>query len=175
MGHLIEGFMSFEVRGPKLEEACFEVSIREGPEELTLRAEEVGCINVGHIAEDNWSSEVIFLIFEEWEVGWVVLSCSFSLLDLVMPRNEGCVGRNQSRWVLLIHCGLECQEGRRRWSRRWSDAQVSSFNVRPEAADSFEQFVPPLNEGFPSFCVPLCFVNSSEGRKEGVSLLLRSF
>ena len=38
---------------------CSEVSIREGPEELTLRTEEVGskkkkaCINVDHIAEDR--------------------------------------------------------------------------------------------------------------------------
>ena len=34
------------------------VSIREGPEELTLRAEEVGsqkaCSTVDHLAEDRW-------------------------------------------------------------------------------------------------------------------------
>ena len=57
-GHLNEGTRSFEVRGRKLEDECPEVSIREGPEEVTLRAEEVGsqkaCINVGHIAEDRW-------------------------------------------------------------------------------------------------------------------------
>ena len=36
---------------------CPEASIREGPEDQTLRAEEVGsqksCIDVGHIAEDR--------------------------------------------------------------------------------------------------------------------------
>ena len=42
VGHLKEGTRSFVVRGPKLEEGCPEVSIREGPEELTLRTEEVG-------------------------------------------------------------------------------------------------------------------------------------
>ena len=39
VGHLTEGTRSFEVRRLKFEEV---VSIREGPEELTLRAEEVG-------------------------------------------------------------------------------------------------------------------------------------
>ena len=63
VGHLNEGVRSFEVRGPKLEEGCSEVSIREGPEELTLRAEEVGsqkaCSNVGHIAEDRWGPPLV--------------------------------------------------------------------------------------------------------------------
>ena len=49
---------SFEVRKLKFEEECPEVSIREGPEELTLRTDEVGskkkCVNVDHIAEDRW-------------------------------------------------------------------------------------------------------------------------
>ena len=54
---------SFELRGPKLEEGVPDVSIREGPEELTLRAEEVGirkaCIHVGHIAEDSWGPPLV--------------------------------------------------------------------------------------------------------------------
>ena len=58
MGHLNEGFWPFVVRRPKSEEGCLEASIREGPEELTLGAEEVGsqkaCINVGHTAEEVW-------------------------------------------------------------------------------------------------------------------------
>ena len=58
VGHLKEGTRSFDVRWPKFEEGCPEVSIREGPEELTLRTAEVGskkaCINVDHIAEDRW-------------------------------------------------------------------------------------------------------------------------
>ena len=40
-----------------------EASIREGPEELTLRAEEVGsqksCINVDHTAEDRWGPPLV--------------------------------------------------------------------------------------------------------------------
>ena len=58
VGYLNEGTRSFEVRRPKIEEGCPEVSIREGPEELTLGTEEVGsqeaCINVDHIAQDRW-------------------------------------------------------------------------------------------------------------------------
>ena len=55
--HLRGGTSSFEVRRTKFEEGCPEVSIREGPGELTLRTEEVGskkaCINVDHIVEDR--------------------------------------------------------------------------------------------------------------------------
>ena len=63
VGHLKEGTLSFVVRRPKFEEGCTEVSIREGPEELTLRTEEVGskeaCINVDHIAEDRWGPPLV--------------------------------------------------------------------------------------------------------------------
>ena len=60
VGYLKEGTMSFVVRRQKFVELCPEVSIREGPEQLTLRTEEVGskkvcvCVNVDHIAEDRW-------------------------------------------------------------------------------------------------------------------------
>ena len=57
VGHLNEGMRRFEVRRPKFEEGCPEASFREGPEELTLRTEEVGsqksCINVDYTAEDR--------------------------------------------------------------------------------------------------------------------------
>ena len=63
VSHLKEGTRSFEVQRPKFEEGCAEVSIREGPEELTLRAEEVGsqkaCINVDHIAKDRWRPPLV--------------------------------------------------------------------------------------------------------------------
>ena len=63
VGHLNEGTRSSEVRVPKLEDGCPEVSIREGPEELTLRAEEVGsqkaCVNVGHITENRWGPPLV--------------------------------------------------------------------------------------------------------------------
>ena len=45
VGYLKKGTRSFEVQRPKCEEEGPEVSIREGPEELTLRAEEVGSQN----------------------------------------------------------------------------------------------------------------------------------
>ena len=61
--HLKEGTRSFEVRRPKFEEACPEVPIKEGPEELTSRTEDVGskkaCINVDHIAEDRWGPSLV--------------------------------------------------------------------------------------------------------------------
>ena len=63
VGHLNEGTRSFEVPRPKCEEGSPEVSTREGPEELTLRTEEVGsqksCINVDHIAEDRWRPSMV--------------------------------------------------------------------------------------------------------------------
>ena len=53
VGHLKERTRTLEVRRPKF----------EGPEELTLRAEEVGslkaCINVDHIAEDRWGPPLV--------------------------------------------------------------------------------------------------------------------
>ena len=42
VGHLNGDKRSSDVRRPKFEEGCPGASIREGPEELTLRAEEVG-------------------------------------------------------------------------------------------------------------------------------------
>ena len=50
--------------------------------------------NVGNLAIEvvgqNWSSEVISLFLEDWEVGRVALSCHLSM-EPVMPRDEGCV------------------------------------------------------------------------------------
>ena len=58
--HLREGSRSFQVRRPKGEEGYPEVHVRGSPEDLTLRAEEVGtqksCINVDHIAKERWRS-----------------------------------------------------------------------------------------------------------------------
>ena len=57
VGHLREGLGSFKVRRPKGEEGYPEVTVRESPDELTLRAEEVGTwksyINVDHIAKER--------------------------------------------------------------------------------------------------------------------------
>ena len=58
VGDLKKGTRTLEVRMPKCEEERPEVLIREGPEELTLRAEDVCtqklCVNVGHIWQDRW-------------------------------------------------------------------------------------------------------------------------
>ena len=62
VSRLNKGMRPFEVRRPKFKEECPEASVREGPEELMLRAEEVGsqksCINVGHIA-DRWGPPLV--------------------------------------------------------------------------------------------------------------------
>ena len=64
VGDLKKGTRSFEVRRPKCEAEGHEVSIREGPEELTLRTEEVrskkSCVIVDHIAQDRWEMETTF-------------------------------------------------------------------------------------------------------------------
>ena len=71
VGLLNEGTRPFEVRRPKFEEGSPEVLIREGPEELTLRTEEVGShisyINVEHIAEDRWGPP---LVDADWRAFW---------------------------------------------------------------------------------------------------------
>ena len=57
IGHLWESSRSFKVGRPKCEEEGYEVSIREGPEELTLRAEEVeSCINGSHCTGEMGSA-----------------------------------------------------------------------------------------------------------------------
>ena len=66
VGDLKKRTRSFEVRRPKCEEEEHEVSIREGPEELTLRSEEVrsqkSCINVDHTAQERWDHLWLMLI-----------------------------------------------------------------------------------------------------------------
>ena len=55
VGHLSEALGTFKIRRPKGSERYPEVTVRESPDELALRAEEVGTrksyINVDHIAE----------------------------------------------------------------------------------------------------------------------------
>ena len=38
----------------------------------------------------NWSSEVVSLFSEDWELGRMASSCHMAM-DLFMPRKEGCV------------------------------------------------------------------------------------
>ena len=62
VGHLNESTRSFDVRRPECEEGSPEVLVREGPEELTLRAEEAthkSCINVDHIAQERWRPPLV--------------------------------------------------------------------------------------------------------------------
>ena len=65
VGHLRKGSRSFKIRRPKCEEGSPEVLVRESPDELTLRAEEVGtqkpCINVDHIAKERWGPPLVML------------------------------------------------------------------------------------------------------------------
>ena len=42
VGYLNRGMGTFKVRKPKVPEGCPEQTVRENPDELTLRAEEVG-------------------------------------------------------------------------------------------------------------------------------------
>ena len=61
--HLSEGLGTFKVRRPKGSEGFPEVTVRESPDELTLRAEEVGTresyINVDHIEKERWGPPVV--------------------------------------------------------------------------------------------------------------------
>ena len=58
VGYLNQGRGIFNVRRPKVPEGCQEVTVKESPEELTLRAAEVGTVkayvNVDHIARERW-------------------------------------------------------------------------------------------------------------------------
>ena len=69
VGQLSEGIRPFQVRRPQFKEECAEEAIREGPEELTLRAEEAesqkSCNNVDHIAEDRCGPP---LVDADWHV-----------------------------------------------------------------------------------------------------------
>ena len=51
---------TFKVRKPKVPEGCQEVTVRESPDELTLRVEEVGTlkahVNVDHIEKARLGS-----------------------------------------------------------------------------------------------------------------------
>ena len=57
VGYLNQGRGTFKVRKPKVPDGCQEVTVTESPEELTLRAEEVGTVkayvNVDHIARER--------------------------------------------------------------------------------------------------------------------------
>ena len=58
VGHLSEGLGTFEVQRPKGSEGYPEVTVRESPDEMTLRAEEVRAwksyINVDHTEKERW-------------------------------------------------------------------------------------------------------------------------
>ena len=58
-----QGRGTLKVRKPKVPEGCQEVTVRESPEELTLRAKEVGTVkahvNVDHIARERWALPIV--------------------------------------------------------------------------------------------------------------------
>ena len=66
VGHLRRGIRPFYVQKPKFSEDYPEAAIREGADELTLRAEEVGtltCINIDHVEDDRWEP---LLVDADW-------------------------------------------------------------------------------------------------------------
>ena len=86
--------------------------------------------NVGNLAVEvvgqNWSSEVIHLFLEDWEVGRVASSCHLSIDLLCKEMRDACWERSKSLGSPRSLCSV-CWEGR----RRCSDAWVPSFNVKP--------------------------------------------
>ena len=63
VGHLRKGIKPIYVRKPKFSEAYPEATTREGADELTLRADEVGTlkafINIDHIEYDRWERALV--------------------------------------------------------------------------------------------------------------------
>ena len=68
VGHLSEDLGSLEVRRAKESEGYPEMTVRESPDELTLRAEEVetckSYINVDHIEKERWRG--VSLVDTDW-------------------------------------------------------------------------------------------------------------
>ena len=67
VGYLNEGLGKLNVRRPKGSEGYPEATVRESPDELTLRAEEVGTwksyIKVDHMERERWSPP---LVVHDW-------------------------------------------------------------------------------------------------------------
>ena len=111
------------------------------------------------VVGQHWTSEVISLLLEEWEVGRVALSFHLSL-DFLCQEMRMCVRGAQSRWVPLVHCVQSARkEGRgvlmpgfRLSMRGLACSLVTVLNI----------LCLLRNEGFPSFCLcassSLCIV-----------------
>ena len=60
VGSLRRSTSTFQVQKPKVPEGCSDVIVRENPDELTLRAEEVkALINVDDIEPERWSPPLV--------------------------------------------------------------------------------------------------------------------
>ena len=63
VGSLSRGTRTFQVRKPKVPGGCSEVIVRESPDDLTLRAEEVGTskalMHVDHIEQEGWGPPLV--------------------------------------------------------------------------------------------------------------------
>ena len=66
VGHLKEVTRSFAVRRPMFEEGCTELTIREGPEELTLRTKEVGSKKSVHQSRSHCGGHGPLLVDADW-------------------------------------------------------------------------------------------------------------
>ena len=58
------------------------------------------------VVGQDWSSEVVALFLEDWELGRVALSCHVAMDLLRQDMRDVCweVGRVQSPWAPLFHC-----------------------------------------------------------------------
>ena len=63
VGYLNLGVGNFSSTKPKVSEGCPDVTVRESPDELTLRAEEVGTLktytNVDYIEKERWGPSLV--------------------------------------------------------------------------------------------------------------------
>ena len=66
------------------------------------------CQAIEVIGQD-WSSEVVALFLEGWELGRVALSCNMAI-DLLCQEMRDASGLAQSRWAPCFHCDRSASE-----------------------------------------------------------------
>ena len=133
--------------------------------------------NVGNLALEvvgqNWSSEVISVFLEGWEVGRVALSCHLSM-DFLFCQDMRVAKRRSSESLGSTRSQCSgCQEGR----RRCSDAQVPCFKVMlgVHAGLQFGTFCALFGMRIFFRCELLCFCVYQKVLKKGRYHLLRFF
>ena len=89
------------------------------------------------VAGQSWSSEVISLSLEDWEVGRVALSCHLSMDLLRQEMRDACWESSECLDAVRSLCS-ECQEGRRRKPSGGTVTAVKPFSHRGGAATTRE-------------------------------------